>query len=323
MRKKALFLLFLLLYALRLDAQQAQCPTCPIFATNAKYVNGTAPGYAPTAGSGLTLNLSSGTVNCANTIRTYAAGTLTMTNSTTNYVYLDATSNCVPASNTSGFTSTTIPIATVVAAGGVITTITDNRTFGLASASAGGSLGATLTNTHLFVGNASNVATDVAASGDVSLANTGAVTISNNAVTAAKSAVVLTRRTCGIVVGADNGSALANADLGPQGRQCFVPFAATVVEVEVAADAGTPNVIMAKNHAGTISNLVSSALATASSGGIACSNTGGTTGLDGTTTCSGTLQNTSLAAGDYIELVSGTAGGTAKRMSIFITYTVS
>lgn len=35
----------------------------------------------------------------------------------------------------------------------------------------------TLTNTHIFVGNSSNVATDVAASGDLTLANTGAFTV--------------------------------------------------------------------------------------------------------------------------------------------------
>ncbi|HWC97235.1 MAG TPA: hypothetical protein VG456_10805 [Candidatus Sulfopaludibacter sp.] len=133
-----------------------------------------------------------------------------------------------------------------------------------------------------------------------------------------------TRRTCAILVGADNASlALANADIAPQGRQCFISYAATVVEVEVAADGGTPSVIPAKNHAGSLSDFVSSALATAGSGGIACSNTGGTTGLDGTTTCSATLQNTSLAAGDYIETHSATAGGTAKRVSIFVTYMVN
>lgn len=43
-----------------------------------------------------------------------------------------------------------------------------------------------LTNAHILVGNASNVATDVAVSGDVSMANTGAVTIANSAVTNAK-----------------------------------------------------------------------------------------------------------------------------------------
>ncbi len=45
---------------------------------------------------------------------------------------------------------------------------------------------ATLTNTHIFVGNASNVATDVAVSGDVTITNTGVVTVANNAITYAK-----------------------------------------------------------------------------------------------------------------------------------------
>lgn len=91
----------------------------------------------------------------------------------------------------------------------------------------------------------------------------------------------------------------------------------------MAADGGTPNVIVAVNHAGSDSNIVSSALATASSGGIACSKTSGVAGIDGVTTCSATLQNTSVAAGDYLELVSGTAGGTAKFMTVHIIYTVN
>jgi hypothetical protein len=148
------------------------------------------------------------------------------------------------------------------------------------------------------------------------------VTSNSTTITISQSTAAL-RRTCMMIIGADNGTALANADLGPQGRQCFVPAGSTVVEVTVAADAGTPNIIPAKNHAGSASNLVSSALATAGSGGIACSNTGGTTGLDGVTTCSATLQNTSLAVGDWIELTSGTAGGTAKRMSVAVTWTVN
>lgn len=44
----------------------------------------------------------------------------------------------------------------------------------------------TLTNTHILVGNSSNVATDVAMSGDATIANTGAVTITTNAVSYAK-----------------------------------------------------------------------------------------------------------------------------------------
>src|SRR5262245_747271 len=72
------------------------------------------------------------------------------------------------------------------------------------------------------------------------------------------------RRVCAMIVGSDNGSTLANADLGPQGRQCFVQAPATIVEVNVAADAGTPSVLPARNRAGSATNLLSGALATAS-----------------------------------------------------------
>ncbi len=161
--------------------------------------------------------------------------------------------------------------------------------------------------------------------GDVIATGPGsaAATIAANAVTSAKMAAVNARRTCMIVIGKDNGSTLANADVAPQGRQCYIPFAATVLEVTVAADSGTPSVVVAKNHAGTVKDLLSSALTTAAAGGPACSNSGGTTGLDGTIACTNSIQNTSIAAGDWIETHTGTAGGTAKRLSIAVTYTVN
>jgi hypothetical protein len=118
-------------------------------------------------------------------------------------------------------------------------------------------------------------------------------------------------------------SALTNAQLGPQVGMCFIPAAATVVEIDVRADGGTPNIIVAGELAGTVSNLVSGALATAASGARACSKTSAVTGLDGSTTCSATLQNTSLAAGTYLQAVSGTAGGTAKWMTAHIVYTIN
>ena len=43
-----------------------------------------------------------------------------------------------------------------------------------------------LANTHIFVGNSSGVATDVAMSGDATMANTGALTIANDAITTVK-----------------------------------------------------------------------------------------------------------------------------------------
>jgi hypothetical protein len=142
-------------------------------------------------------------------------------------------------------------------------------------------------------------------------------------------ATSLLKHPCMIVIGAENGSALADADIGPQKEQCQIPFAATVYEVDVTADAGTPSAIVAIRHCTadpcashfTVTNLVSTALLTAASGGPACSKTGATTGLDGFTTCSATLQNTTIAQGDYIETVSGTAGGTAKRLSIAVHFT--
>lgn len=50
---------------------------------------------------------------------------------------------------------------------------------GTITISASGALAAALTNTHIFVGNAANVATDVALSGDATMANTGAITVSS------------------------------------------------------------------------------------------------------------------------------------------------
>jgi len=114
-------------WAQQAQAQQGQ----PIYAVNAKYVQGVGPGYWPTAGAGLTLNIAAGTAICGNLpVKVdYAGGTLTMTNAATNYVYLDPVASCVPAKNTTGFTAGVIPVAQVAAAGGVITGVTDVRTW--------------------------------------------------------------------------------------------------------------------------------------------------------------------------------------------------
>jgi len=127
---------------------------------------------------------------------------------------------------------------------------------------------------------------------------------------------------CDVAFGdTSSSSVLTDGQLGPQVGMCFVPHAATVLEVDVRADGGTPNIILGGEIGGTVSNLVSSALATAASGARACSNVGGTLGLDGLTTCSATLQNTALAQGTYIQAVSGAAGGVAKWMTAHVIYT--
>src|SRR4051794_15935738 len=63
-------------------------------------------------------------------------------------------------------------------------------------------------------------------------------------------------RTCGMVFGTDNGSALADADLGPQGQQCKIPVAGTIAEIDVNADAGVPSVIVRKKHCASFSGNV-------------------------------------------------------------------
>jgi len=204
------------------------------------------------------------------------------------------------------------------------------------------SAGAALTVARLACADLSDAASGCSSSG-TSFANptasAGGTAVNGSASTAMRSdgapalAAVQTRRVCSLIVGADNGVALVDADLGPQGQQCKVAAAATAQEIVVNADAGTPNVIVRKKHCATFAagvctswtstDLLSSALAAAASNFDACSNTGGTTGLDGGTTCSATLQNGTLAVGDWIELKSGTAGGTAKRLSVDIVYTIN
>jgi hypothetical protein len=177
--------------------------------------------------------------------------------------------------------------------------------------------------THVQGVTALPAANEPAHTGDVTnSAGSLALTIAANAVTSAKMAAANTLHTCTLLAGADNGPVLVDADLGPQLDQCLVPAAATVTEIVVTADAGTPNVIVHRRNGTTNTALLSSALATAASGGIACAKTTGVAGGTGVT-CSATLQNTSVGAFDRLGFTSGTAGGVAKRMSVMIIMAVN
>jgi hypothetical protein len=153
-------------------------------------------------------------------------------------------------------------------------------------------------------------------SGDVTTSGSNAATLA---------AKYKSRESC-VDFGADNASSdLVDADIGPQGRIFRVPVGGTVGEVAISADAGTPSVMVQVNHAGTAADLTSAALATAASGGIACAKTSAVAGEDAVTTCSATLQNTSLAAGDWIQTKTGSgfASTGAKRLSVCVAWTVN
>lgn len=82
-----------------------------------------------TAGAALTLNYTAGMVNLAGIPTSFAASNITLTNTATNYVYVSALG--VVSLNTTGWVknTTAIPLAQVVCAGGVITSVTDKRAF--------------------------------------------------------------------------------------------------------------------------------------------------------------------------------------------------
>ena len=138
MRHVAIVLLLATLDSLTLFAQQPQAQAGQaIYPVNAKYVQGFGPGYWPTTGPNLTLNLAPGTAFCTGAVQAYPGGTLTLAPSATNYVFLNTANNCAPGSNTTGFTGSNIPIATVLTSGTAINSITDVRTMFVSSPQTG------------------------------------------------------------------------------------------------------------------------------------------------------------------------------------------
>jgi hypothetical protein len=132
------------------------------------------------------------------------------------------------------------------------------------------------------------------------------------------------RRVCMITIG-DGVNTIQDADFSPflQGR-CYVPYAATIVEITLQGDAGTPTVLLQRRRdASTLADLLSGALAGAGTTETCAMASTSQTCLNGTTS-SGTitLSNTALSAGDWIEVKSGT-GSTAKALDVAVVYTVN
>src|SRR4030095_15460606 len=105
-------------------------------------------------------------------------------------------------------------------------------------------------------------------------------------------------------------------------RICQVPDTATLVEIALTADAGTPSVTMQRfrPNGSTTVDLTSSALTSGSAGAIACSRSTASTSINGTTSCGATLQNTSLSKGDWLQLKTAPRASTATLITIAMTW---
>jgi hypothetical protein len=148
--------------------------------------------------------------------------------------------------------------------------------------------------------------------------------MTNNTVTSTQLAVVNTRRTCMLTVG-DGTNTVASGDYSPfKVGRCYVPYAATIVEVLLQSDAGTPSVQLQKrNGASTVTDILSGALAAAGTTKTCAKTSTSATCIDGTTSSGSiTISTTALSAGDYVEVKSGTAS-TEKNMTIAVTWTVN
>lgn len=101
----------------------------PAFSLNVKSVEGVGGGCGPTGSSELAPNLAAGAVMCDPMMTNCAGGTLAKVASATNYVYLDQSNFCTPASHTTGFTDVAIPMAAVTTNLSSITSVADLRTW--------------------------------------------------------------------------------------------------------------------------------------------------------------------------------------------------
>ncbi len=117
---------------------------------------------------------------------------------------------------------------------------------GLDSGGAGG--GVALTNAHIFVGNSSNIATDVACSGDVTCANTGAITIANAAVTNAKLL---------------NAATTVNGQTCTLGSTCTITASATGITVGTTTITGGTTTRVLYDNSGVLGELTTSGSGTA------------------------------------------------------------
>ncbi len=181
-----------------------------------------------------------------------------------------------------------------------------------------------------------NTSYQVANLSNVTNASLGTSALAAGAVTAAKMAVVDTRRTCILDNDTQSSTALTAAQFS--GR-CVIPYAATIVEVDVIGGTGTVggtagpptmtgtgSIQLGKytpNGATSVPGLLSGVLAT--SAGKACALTSTSTACINGTTSSGTvtISTAALSAGDVLYVSAASPDNVQTWYSIAIVFTVN
>lgn len=113
-------------------------------------------------------------------------------------------------------------------------------------------------------------------------------------------------RSFGFMLGADNGSALADTDDQPTIWFNSLGGGVTITSVWCESDGGTPTINLQKDD-GSAADILSSALTCTTSGASSTSFVSG---------------ENSVASTNKIDLSVVSAGGTAKRITVFVTYTI-
>jgi hypothetical protein len=158
------------------------------------------------------------------------------------------------------------------------------------------------------------------AAGDISGSHSAGYQIDSGAVGTAEVATVLKTKAFAFILGADNGSVLADTD---DQDSIFINYhgqSVTLEEIYCECDAGSPTVNFQRDD-GTPADILTSNLTAANTGACARAAAEAST-INSAVTCVATLSATEkiLAAGNRVDWKTISAGGTAKRITCWGKY---